>query len=89
MQEKTGSKNFYWDYGNFPAHTKIIELARTTWKPRLLLRLLGLLLLRLETDALLALLFQLPPRLTRLEPDVVFPLYSLSLLFFRLKPKNP
>ena len=79
MQEKTGSKNFYWDYGNFPAHTKIIELGHTTRKPRLLLRLLGL--LRLETDALLALLFQLPPRLTRLEPDEARTLYSLSLLF--------
>jgi hypothetical protein len=21
-QEKTGSKNFLWDYGNFPAHIK-------------------------------------------------------------------
>ena len=55
---------------------------RTTRKPRLLLRLLGLLLLRLETDALLALLYQEPPRLTRFEPDVVFPLYSLSLFIF-------
>ena len=46
-------------------------------------------MLRLETDALLALLYQEPPRLTRLEPDVVFPLYSLSLLYFLdLKPKK-
>ncbi|HPE70480.1 MAG TPA: hypothetical protein PLF96_14275 [Thermotogota bacterium] len=36
--------------------------------PRLLLLLPGELLLRLATRQLLALLFQLPPRLTRLEP---------------------
>ena len=34
----------------------------------LLLALFGLLLLRLATRQLLALLFQLPPRLTRFEP---------------------
>ena len=34
----------------------------------LLLALFGLLLLRLATRQLLALLFQLPPRFTRLEP---------------------
>lgn len=37
-------------------------------KPMLLLLLFGLLLLRFATRQLLALLFQLPPRLTRLEP---------------------
>ena len=37
-------------------------------KPLLLLRLSGLLLLRFETRQFLALLFQLPPRSTRLEP---------------------
>lgn len=46
-------------------------------------------MLRLETDALLALLFQLPPRLTRLDPAEVRTLYSLSLLYFLdLKPKK-
>ncbi len=38
--------------------------------PRLLLRLVGLLLLRFADRRLVALLFQLPPRLPRLEPDV-------------------
>ena len=53
-----------------------------------MLRLLGRLLrvsqsvLRLETDALLALLFQLPPRLTRLEPEAARSLYSHSLYIF-------
>ena len=42
------------------------ELAKRN--PRLLLRLPGLLLLRLAARALLALLFQLPPRVTRFEP---------------------
>ena len=40
-------------------------------KPRLLLRLSGELLLRFETRQFLALLFQLPPRLTRLEPFIL------------------
>ncbi len=65
MQERAGSKNFLADYGKLPATIKINELERTTRKPRLLLRLFGLLLFRLETVQLLALLYQLPPRLTR------------------------
>ena len=47
-------------------------LCRTSYrarrKPRLLLRLSGVLLLRFDTRQFLALLFQLPPRFTRLEP---------------------
>jgi len=43
------------------------ELARR--KPRLLLRLPGALLLRFADRTLRALLFQLPPRLTRLAPS--------------------
>ena len=39
-------------------------------KPMLLLRLPGSLLLRLADRQLLSLLFQLPPRLTRLEPFI-------------------
>ena len=38
-------------------------------KPRLLLRLPGGFLLRFADRQFLALLFQLPPRLTRFEPD--------------------
>jgi len=38
-------------------------------RPRLLFVLLGLLLLRFADRQFCALLFQLPPRLTRLEPD--------------------
>lgn len=41
----------------------------TRRKPKLLLLLSGELLLRLATRQLLALLFQLPPRFTRFEPD--------------------
>lgn len=41
-------------------------------KPMLLLLLPGLLLLRLATRQLLALLFQLPPRFKRLDPLTVF-----------------
>ena len=37
--------------------------------PMLLLLLVGLLLLRFATRQLFALLFQLPPRFTRFEPD--------------------
>lgn len=40
----------------------------TQRKPILLFVLVALLLLRFETVQLLALLFQLPPRFTRLEP---------------------
>jgi len=42
---------------------------RTRRKPLLLLRLAGLLLLRLATRQLFALLFQLPPRCTRFVPN--------------------
>ena len=42
--------------------------ARANRKPLLLLRLSGVLLLRLDTRQFCALLFQLPPRNTRLEP---------------------
>ena len=53
---------------------------KTTRKPTLLLRLLGFQLLRLATRQFVELLFQLPPRITRLEPSanaltfVVYPL---------------
>ena len=46
---------------------------RTRRKPMLLLLLFGLLLFRFATRTLFAELFQLPPRLTRLEPDPVIP----------------
>ena len=39
----------------------------------LLFRLFGLLLLRFATRQLIALLFQLPPRFTRFEPDGCHP----------------
>ena len=42
---------------------------RATRKPRLLLRLPGEFLLRFADRAFCAVLFQLPPRLTRLVPD--------------------
>ena len=42
-------------------------------KPRLLLELSGLSLLRLETRAFDASLFQSPPRLTRFEPTTFLP----------------
>ncbi len=48
-------------------------------KPKFLLRLLGLLLFRLPTEQFLALLFQLPPRLTRLEPDKAPNFFSLYI----------
>ena len=43
--------------------------ARATRKPRLLLRFVGWFLLRFDDWQFLALLFQLPPRLTRFEPS--------------------
>ena len=42
----------------------------TRRKPMLLLRLPGELLLRFADRTFLALLFQLPPRFTRFEPDL-------------------
>lgn len=41
----------------------------TRRKPKLLFSLSGVFLLRFATRQLLALLFQLPPRFTRFEPD--------------------
>lgn len=52
-------------------------------KPMLLLLLSGLLLLRLATRQLLALLFQLPPRFTRLDPLTAFThKYFASILHY-------
>lgn len=90
-QEKTGSnKNTARITGN-SLPLIFIELERQTRKPRLLFWLFGLLLLRLETDALLALLYQLPPRLTRLLPEeapatfvliTALPFYIYRRLYF-------
>ena len=54
---------------HFAAPGRVLERRR----PMLLLRLPGLLLLRFATRALAAVLFQLPPRLTRLSPPPVGP----------------
>lgn len=43
---------------------------RATRKPRLLFRFVGVFLLRFAERQLFALLFQLPPRMTRLEPSL-------------------
>ena len=50
------------------AEQVLIKKILTQRKPILLLLLVALLLFRLETVQLLALLFQLPPRFTRLDP---------------------
>ena len=49
---------------------------RSTRNPMLLFVFVGLLLLRFATRLLLALLFQLPPRYTRLVPDDCRPKFS-------------
>ena len=51
---------------------------RARRKPRLLLALPGELLLRLATRQLVALLFQLPPRFTRLEPCHGFTILTIT-----------
>ena len=51
---------------SFSGKTELNQRARR--KPRLLLRFDGVLLFRFDTRQFLALLFQLPPRFTRLEP---------------------
>ena len=50
----------------------------------LLFALFGLLLLRLPTRQLLALLFQLPPRFTRFEPFWTEPQRNVSFLAARV-----
>jgi len=52
-----------WDSASLPC------VVLTRRKPRLLFSLSGQLLLRLATRQLFALLFQLPPRFTRFDPD--------------------
>ena len=54
--------------GQSTANSIAFAELRATRKPRLLLRFVGLLLLRFAERQLDALLFQLPPRITRLEP---------------------
>ena len=56
-------------YGLRVLHLRVGCAERTRRKPKLLFLFDGVLLFRLQTDALLALLYQEPPRLTRLEPD--------------------
>ena len=57
------------------------ELTRRS--PTLLLRLSGELLLRFADRQFLALLFQLPPRITRLEPIFGFhPIAAFARIFF-------
>lgn len=63
---------------------RFLSSERTKRKPRLLLRLDGELLLRLDTRQFLALLFQLPPRFTRLDPLADLYLISLYTLFLKL-----
>lgn len=46
-------------------------------KPRLLLRFVGVLLLRFATRALVAVLFHAPPRITRFASSVRSSLFSL------------
>ena len=57
--------------GGWPGHAEL--LLRLGWaatrNPRLVFRLSGVFLLRFADRQFLALLFQLPPRFTRLEPD--------------------
>ena len=52
-------------------HSFLSYGTNTGRKPKLLLVFVGLLLLRLATRQLLALLFQLPPRITRLVPLII------------------
>ena len=75
--------------GAFSARTPVLETGRfspmmarplraelrASRNPRLLLRLPGELLFRLAARQLEAELFQLPPRLTRLEPDDLSPYF--------------
>ena len=70
--------------GTTPVHQQPSGLHvswRATRKPRLLLRFSGLLLLRLATRQFSALLFQLPPRFTRLEPYGMAP-FKREVTFF-------
>ena len=53
------------------------QSCRARRKPMLLFRLSGVLLLRFDTRQFLALLFQLPPRFTRLEPPTNTALYDI------------
>ncbi|MEZ4528392.1 MAG: hypothetical protein R2941_20965 [Desulfobacterales bacterium] len=65
---KKGQDSVRWSAGLSIRHDLVIWGERSSRKPRLLFRLDGVLLFRLADRQFLALLFQLPPRLTRLEP---------------------
>lgn len=60
----------------------ILSCERQRRSPKLLLLLSGLLLLRFDTRQFLALLFQLPPRFTRLEPFLRFYPFQYSSTHF-------
>lgn len=65
-----------------PLFSEVLSSERARRKPRLLLRLPGVLLLRFATRQFLALLFQLPPRFTRFDPLFdyhLFPLFPYTL----------
>ena len=61
-------------------HFSSAQCRQARRKPRLLFLLSGLLLFRLPTVQLFALLFQLPPRATRLVPDA--PPYKVHTVFY-------
>ena len=60
---------FTTSYSEYPLLLfNVLSSERTKRSPRLLLRLSGVLLLRYDERQFLAVLFQLPPRFTRLDP---------------------
>ncbi len=67
----------FWQHIVLISNTQCCRRVLTRRKPMLLLRLSGALLLRYAARQFLALLFQLPPRITRFEPDTVMTLKDI------------
>ncbi len=87
-QRKVGfSLLFRKEAGQLLVPTDVIRLFHTSYKeitkrkPKLLLRFVGVLLLRFATRQFSGLLFQLPPRFTRLVPNSKCPLKSQKYTF--------
>jgi hypothetical protein len=75
--------------GSVSGRFRITGGAARRRQPKLLLRLSGSLLFRFVAVQFAALLFQLPPRITRAEPHDRSPLFAITQPGEIAKPKRP
>ena len=83
----TGSRSV--DRALLAVFRRLPDAELTMRKPRLLLRFVGVLLLRCATRAFVAVLFHEPPRITRFASFYDPPMWFLASASFAFRSKNP